>query len=259
MTEFKIGGKLSGTKPCHRWSGRDDKPLENSPKDHPDTLPTDLVRFSSLKGKTDSAPAPVRDEISDRKQESRDPHATLVVFEDPPLRTGERSEKALLEIEGMGLLSDTTGLSQTKAPQNGGVRETFYHHIDWSGFSGKKPLQAGLDVLKGSRLRAARGRFTIDTWHGGLHAPPRPGQVTLVFSPEMPAQQRAKDIHQRTTGSGLNLSTDPHLEGILYNGSEMPQELSDAVAQLNQVRRDCGQPTVDLLPWHDFEDAWKAE
>lgn len=136
----------------------------------------------------------------------------------------------------------------------GTIEDTFYHHVDWSGYSGKTPLEAGLSVLEGGHLRS-RG-FHIDTWHGVLREAPRQDQVTLVFSPDMPARERASGIFERPTGSGVWLSTDKHLEGVLFNGPEVPQNLVEAVDRLNEERAEVGLPGVDLLTWKTFHDAW---
>jgi hypothetical protein len=259
MADLKLGQFSSITPP----SGSVPKP-KSSPPAPPRSLethsaPTDLVQFSPDPPATKTT-EPLPAAPTKTEAQRIDPHQPLVVFDDTlTIQSGTPSQASLLEVEGMGLIAGATQPAHSE-PKNtgGGVQDTFYHHVDWSGFSGKETTQAGVDVIRGGRLNAARGRFTIDTWHGGLHGPPRPGQVTLVFAPDMNAQQRATDIYQRTTGSGLNLTTDRHLEGVLYNGREIPPDLQKAVAQLNANRVECGEQPVDLLPWKDFEDAWNA-
>jgi hypothetical protein len=73
----------------------------------------------------------------------------------------------------------------------------------------------------------------------------------------MPATQRAQGIFQRPAGSGIWLNSDPHLEGVLFTGREIPAELRGAVDELNRQRGDFGLPPVDLLPWQQFEQAWQ--
>lgn len=159
-------------------------------------------------------------------------------------------------LEAPGYSADQMGFLAGEQPPAaaGGVQETFYHHIDWSGWSGKSPLDAGVGVLRSGHLSSGRS-LSVDTWHGVLREC-RDGTVTLVFSPDMPAQERVTGIFQRSAGSGINLVLDRHLEGVLYTGRSIPPELTEAVAGLNVQRQECGLPAVDLLPWKMFADAW---
>ena len=62
-------------------------------------------------------------------------------------------------------------------------------------------------------------------------------------------------FHFLVNSSGLILTIDEYLEGILFNEKEAPLELSEAVEQLNNIGRSPdGRPW--LLPWKEFEAAW---